>query len=184
MRLQVGLAVGTAALVFAHTAAAARLGIAEVRGPSGALIAATSGGFFASPADGSVLQVDSATSNANGVHLNGVSILGGRVRAQSIVVPARGLGGARIDGLVVEGQLESAGPNTLIPLGTNSYLVVLQEAMLPAATGRRNVGVVGLRISIGDPSLGVPEGTQLLVGLAGAARPATASTSALAVLGF
>ena len=37
--------------------------------------------------------------------------------------------GARVQGLEVNGHLVTARPNTLVPLGPGSYLVVLQEAV-------------------------------------------------------
>ena len=45
--------------------------------------------------------------------------------------------------------------------------MALQEAVSPGRTGS---GLVGLRAFVSDPSLGLAPGTQLLVGLARAAR--------------
>ena len=68
---------------------------------------------------------------------------------------------------MVNGRAVTARPNTLVPLGRASYLVVLQEAVVPG----EGSGVVGLRIVSGDSSVGLDAGTQLLIGLARASQP-------------
>jgi cell wall-associated NlpC family hydrolase len=105
----------------------------------------------------------------------------GRVTVDRLVVPARGLAGARVDGLVVDGRAYQVGPNSLIPLQGGSYIVALQEAVSP---GRNGSGLVALRAYVSDPSVGLAPGTQILVGLARAARPTGAGHSAAAVLGL
>jgi NlpC/P60 family protein len=144
-------------------------GIAEIRDARGHLVASGGPGSFGSLHDaGWTLRYDFASRSARGVSLRGVSLAGNLVYAERIIVPAHGLRGARVIGLTVHGRVVPARPNTLVPLGRASYLVVLQEAVVP---GEGN-GVVGLRLVSGDASLGVDPGTQLLVGLARAARPA------------
>src|SRR5213075_1666938 len=80
---------------------------------------------------------------------------------------ALGLRGASIAGLTVQGHSLTARANTLVPLGPASYLVVLQEAVVPG----EGSGVVGLRVVSDDTSSGLDPGTQLLIGLARAAQP-------------
>jgi hypothetical protein len=150
----------------AHASPAA--GIAEIRNSSGNLIASAGPGSFASVQDaGWTLRVDSASRSARGVDLRGISIAGGKVYAARVFVPAHGLKGALVQGLEVDGHLVSSRPNTLVPLGPASYLVVLQEAVVPG----EGSGVVGLRVFSGDSSIGLDPGTQLLIGLARAAHP-------------
>jgi cell wall-associated NlpC family hydrolase len=105
----------------------------------------------------------------------------GRITVRRLVVPSRGLQGARIDGLVVDGTGYVVGPNAIIPLDGGSYIVALQEAVSPGRTGS---GLVGLRAFVSDPSLGLAPGTQLLVGLARAAHPDSSTSRAAAVLGL
>ena len=176
-------AAGVAALflVLAAPARAGTLGLAEVRGSDGALIGKAGGGAYAYPADGSVLRIGWSRATAARVELRDISMFNGRVTVQRLVVPARGLQGARVDGLVVDGTGYVVGPNALISLGGGSYIVALQEAVSPGRTGS---GLVGLRAYVSDPSLGLAPGTQLLVGMARAAHPATATGSAGAVLGL
>jgi cell wall-associated NlpC family hydrolase len=150
-------------------------GIAEVRDAHGRLIANGGEGAFGSLSDaGWTLRYDSASSSPRGVLLRGVSLVGGLVYADRIFVPAHGLRGARVSGLMVNGHSVRATPNALVPLGPGSYLVVLQEAVVPG----EGSGVVGLRIVAGDSSLGLDPGTQLLVGLARAAQATAGHTQA------
>src|SRR6476661_258922 len=179
--LRRGLGVAAVLLVFAAPAAAAgTLGPAEVRSADGTLIGKAGAGPYAYPADGSVLRIGSSRATAARVVLQDVSMFNGRVSVRRLVVPARGLAGARVEGLVVDGTGFVVGPNAIIPLDGGSYVVALQEAVSP---GRSGSGLVALRAFVSDPSLGLAPGTQLLVGLARAARP-DSSTSAAAVLGL
>lgn len=168
-------------LCFAAPAHAGTLGLAEVRSADGTLIGKAGSGAYAYPADGSVLRIDSARTTAAQVELRNVSMFNGRVTVRRIVVPARGLKGARLDGLVVDGTGYVVGANAIISLDGGSYLVALQEAVSPGRTGS---GLVALRAFVSDPSLGLAPGTQLLVGLARAAQPAASTSPAAVVLGL
>jgi cell wall-associated NlpC family hydrolase len=179
--LRRGVAVVVVLLVFAAPARAGTLGLAEVRSADGTLLGKAGAGAYRYPADGSVLRVGSARANAAKVELRNVSMFNGRVTVRRLIVPARGLDGARVDGLVVDGTGYVVGPNALIPLGGGSYLVALQEAVSPGRTGS---GLVALRAFVSDPSLGLAPGTQLLVGLARAAHPAASTSAASVVLGL
>src|SRR5712691_7048542 len=172
--LRRGAGVALALLVFAVPARAGTLGLAEVRSPDGTLLGKAGARAYAYPADGSVLRIGSARVSAARVVLTNVSMFNGRVTVRRLVVPARGLVGARVDGLVVDGTGYVVGPNALIPLAGGSYVVALQEAVSP---GRSGSGLVALRAFVSDPSLGLAPGTQLLVGLARAARPAASTRS-------
>jgi len=157
-----------AAALFLAVAPSALGGIAEIRDAQGHLVAAARQGAFASVQDGGwTLRFDGSSRSARGVSLSGVSIAGGLVYAERIFVPAHGLAGAFVRGLTVNGQAVPARPNTLVPLGPGSYLIVLQEAVVPG----EGSGVVGLRVVAGDSTLGLDSGSQLLVGLARAALP-------------
>ena len=165
----------------APVAQAGTLGLAEVRAADGTLLAQAGDGPFAYPADGSVLRIGSAASTAAGVDLRDVTMFNGRIYAARILVPARGLASAHVEGLVVDGKAYVVGPNALIHLQGGSYVVALQEAVSP---GRHGSGLVGLRAYVSDPSLGLAPGTQLLVGLARAAHPTGVNHAATVVLGL
>ncbi len=168
-------------LVLAPGAHAASLGLAEVRSPDGRLVGEAGAGSYVYPSDGSVLRVGSARAFADRVELRDVSMFNGRVYVDRLLVPARGLRGARVDGLIVDGKAYGVGPNSLIPLQGGSYIVALQEAVSP---GRNGSGLVALRAYVSDASLGLAPGTQLLVGLARAAHPTGARSRAAVVLGL
>lgn len=179
--LRRGAGVAVVLFVLAAPARAGTLGLAEVRSPDGTLIGKAGPGVFAYPVDGSVLRIGSSRVTAARVVLRNVTMFNGRVTVRRLVVPARGLEGAHVDGLVVDGTGYVVGPNALIPLDGGSYLVALQEAVSP---GRAGSGLVGLRAFVSDPSLGLAPGTQLLIGLARAAHPAASTSSAAVVLGL
>ena len=175
-------------LFLAGPAQGAAPALVEVLNGQGNVAAQGSSGRFAYPADGSVVDIGSATSTATGVELANVSLLGSRVQATRVVVPRHGLRGAAVEGLVVDGRLVSARANTLVPLGGSSYLVVLQTAVVPG-TKSRSVGLVGIRVHVGDSSFGLPAGSDLLVGLLPAEHPAaqtarTGVSAGWATLGF
>src|ERR1700758_3631838 len=93
-------------------------GIAEVRDAQGRLIANGGEGSFGSLNDaGWTLRYDSASSSTGGGLVRGVSLGGGLVYADRVFVPAHGLRGARVSGLLVNGHAVRATPNTLVPLG-------------------------------------------------------------------
>ena len=167
-RLLLGVLAALAAVALAPTALG---GVAEIRDAQGHLTTdAAAVGTFASAQDGGwALRFNSATRTARGVSLTGVSLAGGLVYAERVYVPAHGLRGARVVGLTVSGKPVAATPNSLVPLGSASYLVVLQEAVVPG----EGSGIVGLRLVAGDSALGLDPGSQVLVGLARAALPAT-----------
>ena len=179
--LRRGAALAAIVLVFVAPARAGSLGLAEVRSPDGTLIGKAGVGAYAYPADGSVLLIGSSVVSAARVELRNVSIFNGRVIVRRLVVPARGLKDARVEGLVADGTGYVVGPNALIPLGSGSYLVALQEAVSPGRTGS---GLVGLRAFVSDPSLGLAPGTQLLIGLARAAHPSVPTSRAAVILGL
>ena len=173
-RLTVAIvATGCALAGLAGPVAAGTLGLAEVRGAEGQLLARADTGSFVDRSDaGWSLRIGSASVGPGSVDLRDVTMLGGRVWAARVVVPAHGLAGARVEHLVVDGKPQAAKPNTLIPLGRGSYVVVLQEAVVPGL-GPQASGVVGLRVAVGD-------GRQILVGLArAAASPAAHKPSHL-----
>lgn len=163
-RLLLTAAVFACALACGSPARAAANGAVEVRSGAGALVASAGSGAFDFPSDGSVVRVGSTAVTSSGVELRDVSILGGEAFASRIVVPPKGRRGARVEGLLAAGRAIPSRTNTLVPLGGRSYLVVLQEARAGS-----QVGLVGIRVYVGDPLPDVPAGTQVLLGLAAAA---------------
>jgi cell wall-associated NlpC family hydrolase len=175
------LVAGCLVLVLAPAAEAAdRLGLAEIRQADGTLVRRADAGPFGYPADGSVLTVVSSRATSDAVTLEDVSILGGRIRIDKLVVPARGTQRARVENLVVDGLRRDAPPNTVVPLDGGDYAVVLQQATLPGA--KRTRGLVGLRVFLGARYGNLPAGTQILVGLARAPETEQNVSSARATM--
>src|SRR6266536_1587692 len=164
-------------------AAAASGGYVEVVDAAGHVLASATGPSFDYPADGTLVHVGHAVVGPAGVELNDVSVLGGAVSAQTIVLP-RGRKAIRIVDLVGGGRQLAPRPDTLVPLGSSGYLVVAQQAVLQGSVGR-----VGLRVVLQANTFGATAGTQLLVGLpfspqAGRSLADARAPSPLAVLGF
>ena len=162
LRRALRLAVVSLALAVPATADAGRVGLAEVLTPDGTMIGAAGTGAYSYPADGSIVRIGSARSTPGGVEVRDVTLFNGRVFVDRIQVPARGLVGAHVDGLVADGKAYRVAPNTVVPMSGGSYLVALQEAVSP---GRNGSGLVGLRAYVADASLGLAPGTQILIGL-------------------
>ncbi len=166
------------ALVFAPAAGAAdSLGLAEIRQADGTLVRRAGTGMFAYPTDGSVLSVVSSKATADGVTLEHVSILGGRIQVDRLFLPASGTAGAKVENLVVDGLRRDAAANQIFSLDSSDYAVVLQQATIPGAD-KRTSGVVGLRVFLGARYGALPAGTQILVGLARAAAQRTQTAQA------
>ena len=165
-----------AALSAPFAVAAGTLGLAEVRGPDGHLVAHDLGGPFSYPARGWAVRIGASQATRRRVVLRDVSLLGGEVTVSRIVVPAHGLHGASVVGLRVGGVPRSAGPNTVIGIGGGTYLVALQEAVSPGL-GISRQGVVGLRVHVGSAMEGLRAGSELWVGLASATAGAVPSGS-------
>ena len=90
---------------------------------------------------------------------HGVSVLGGEVTAERIVVPRSGFSGARVDGLRVAGTPRPAGVNLVYAIPDGGYVVVLQEAV----SGTRQ-GLVALRVHTNRDLGAGQSGGDILVG--------------------
>jgi cell wall-associated NlpC family hydrolase len=154
------------ALVLAPAAAADILGTAQVRSPEGNLLAAARNGPFTYPEDGSLLSIGKVVATESRVDLDGVTMLGGRIRADRVTIDH---GRASVSGLVVDGLLRDASPNALFTLDSSSYLVVSQKAVIGKSSG-----FVGLRLNVAPGYPGVSRGAQVLVGLRERGSPAKA----------
>ena len=148
-------------------AASARVGAVELRLPGGRLLASLNTQSARYPDSGSVLRIGSSIDKHRRIVIRDVSLLSGRIRASSVIVPAKGLKGARVTGLMIDGVPYAGRPNTLVPLGSMGYLVVLQAAVVPGSP----VGVTGLRLHFAKRLGELPAGADLTIGVAAAARP-------------
>jgi len=133
--------------------------VAQILRSDGKVIAAADPGRFDYPhRTGALLHIGSSSATARGVQLDDVSLLGGRIKADRIFLPARGTR-AQVKGLFLDGHVVKPRVNKLVPLTASDYLITSQAAVGP----KRRVGVVGLRLSFGQAAFGLPAGTQFLV---------------------
>jgi cell wall-associated NlpC family hydrolase len=162
------------ALVCTGTAGA-RTAAVQVLAADGNTLSAAASFPYAYPEDGSLVRVQAAATSTRGVTLRNVTLLGGRVHADEVFVPAHGATGAHVDGLIVDGLAVPAGAaNDLIPLGGGDYLVALQAARIGA-----QVGLVGLRLT--------SAGEDVVIGPAAAAQaqaPRRQASARWSLLGF
>ena len=142
--------------------------VAQILRADGEVIAAADPGRFDYPhRTGALLHIGSSSATARGVQLDDVSLLGGRIKANRIFLPAKATH-AQVKGLYVDGHVVRPRVNKLVPLTASDYLITSQAAVGP----KRRVGVVGLRLSFGQAAFGLPAGTQFLVGIPARAQPA------------
>jgi hypothetical protein len=184
-----GLLTGVAvALLLAPSALADP--VARILTSNGKVIASAEPGRFDFPhRTGKLLHIDSSSVTARGVQLDHVSMLSGRITADRIFLPANATK-AQVKGLYVDGHAVRTRVNKLVPLTVSDYLITSQAAVGP----KRRVGVVGLRLSFGQPAFGLPAGTQFLVGIPARPQPTkktrlashvvTEKPDPLVVLGF
>jgi murein DD-endopeptidase MepM/ murein hydrolase activator NlpD len=155
------------------------------------------GGAFAHPADGAILRIGAATTNATaqpgisssaeaGVRALAVSILAGEITAQTIVVrsgAAAGPAGATgdvgrssITGLVVLGQAITPTGNIQLPLADWGTLDVLGVSSSTSDEPRSaESSVTGLRVRLNAEHAGLPGGTEIVVGATTAVAVAQAA---------
>lgn len=158
---------------------------AKVIGPDGRILAEGSGSRFDYPSDGSVVQVGIASSIGGNSTLNDISLLGGLVNISQIDVFDNGQ--VALGSVAAAGSVITPATNTLVPLGNAGYLVLNQTAIAGNGTGH-----IALRLVLQQPTDGVPQGTQILIGTPSPRRPTGISAitkrdgsfDPLAVLGF
>lgn len=121
-----------------------------------------------------VVSFSSVSREAGTLVFRGVSVLGGQVTAQRVVVPDAGFAAARVDGLRVDGTPRPVGENLVYPLREGGYVVVLQEAV---AGGRD--GLVALRVHTTGGLGGRRVGGDVLVGASSAGGGRAPSVLAL-----
>ena len=121
-RARLSLAVASLACLatlLSPAVASARVGAVELRLPGGRLLASLDSHSARYPDNGAVLRIGSTSDKHRRIVIRDVSLLAGRIRASSVVVPAKGLAGARVTGLTIDGVPYAGTPNTLVPLAGN-----------------------------------------------------------------
>ena len=151
--------------------------VVSVQSPDGTRIVVSGEGALSYPRSGRLVQAESVTLVDGRLVFSGLSLLGGRITADQLVVPTSGFEQAGISGLTVEGQTPEGLPNQVIPLGEGGYVVALQESV-----DGQHRQLAGLFVHLGAKTGRLRAGTEILVGVPSAA-PATSYVYPLAQQG-
>ena len=151
------------------------------------------GGAFAFPADGSIAQAASISSNVSAsganseaeVSVSGLSLFGGEVTVASITVKANaqasskaasgGTAGSSVTGMAVAGAPVASGPGSSVALGDWGTATILQQSSSPYGSRKArgfNAGATALQVHVNVEHAGVPAGTDIVVGYADVAAEA------------
>jgi murein DD-endopeptidase MepM/ murein hydrolase activator NlpD len=134
--------------------------VVQVRPPDGTKIQVSGEGALSYPRNGRFVRAKSVTLEGDQIVFTGVSLLGGRVTADRLAIPANGLGDALLSGLRVEGKKPQGLPNQVIPLKDGGYVVSFQESL----DGQPRL-LAGIFVHLGANTGRLPAGTEILVGI-------------------
>jgi Peptidase family M23 len=132
----------------------------QVKAPDGTTIQVAGEGALSYPRNGRFVRAQSITVEGDKVVFTGLSLLGGRVTADQLVIPVNGVGDASLSGLKVEGKRPQGLPNQVIPLKDGGYVVSLQESL----DGQQRK-LAGLYLHLDAKTGKLPAGTEILVGV-------------------
>jgi len=134
--------------------------VVEVKPPDGPQVVVSGEGALSYPASGRFVRAESVTLQDQTLVFTGVSILGGRITANQLLVPNSGYGQAGVSGLTVEGRRVEGLPNQVIPLTDGGYVIALQESL-----DAQHRALAGLVVHLGQKAGRLPAGTEILVGV-------------------
>src|ERR1044072_7757893 len=132
----------------------------QVKASDGTTIQVAGEGALSYPRNGRLVRARSITVEGDNLVLTGLSLLGGRVTADQLVIPVNGVGDASLSGLRVEGKRPQGLPNQVIPLKDGGYVVSLQESL----DGHQRK-LAGLFIHLGAKTGKLEAGTEIMVGV-------------------
>jgi len=174
-----GLCLALLALLLPARAGAGSLPIVvQVEAPDGTHVQVAGEGALSYPASGRFVRGQSVTVEGDNLVFTGLSLLGGRVTADQLVIPVSGFGDASLSGFRVERRKPQGLPNQVIPLADGGYVVSLQESL-----DGRHRRLAGLFVHLGARTGRLPAGTEILVGVPAAVDSAAGYTYPLAQQG-
>jgi hypothetical protein len=174
-----GLGLALLALLLPARASADVLPIVvQVQAPDGMHVRVSGEGALSYPRNGRFVRAQSVTVEGDHLIFTGLSLLGGRVTADRLVIPVNGFGDASLSGLRVEGRKPQGLPNQVIPLKDGGYVVSLQESL----DGQQRM-LAGLFVHLGANIGKLPAGTEILVGVPAEVDVAAGYTYPLAAQG-
>ena len=142
----------------------------QVQAPDGSKVVVSGEGALSFPRSGRFVRAESVTLQDGRLVFTGLSLLGGRVTADELVVPTNPLEPATVSGLRVEGKRPDGLPNQVIPLRDGGYVISLQQSV----DGQRRQ-LAGLLVHLGAKDGKLGAGTEILVGVPSAAPAAPVS---------
>ena len=174
-----GLGLALLALVLPARASADVLPVVvQVQAPDGTHIQVSGEGTLSFPRNGRLVRAQTVTVEGDHLIFTALSLLGGRVSADQLVIPVNGFGEASLSGFRVEGRKPQGLPNQVIPLKDGGYVVSLQESL----DGQQRM-LAGLLIHLGAKTGRLPAGTEILVGVPAQGDVAAGYTYPLAAQG-
>jgi murein DD-endopeptidase MepM/ murein hydrolase activator NlpD len=174
-----GLGLALLALLLPARASAEALPVVvQLQAPDGTHIQVSGEGPLNFPRNGRFVRAQSVSVEGDHLVFTGISLLGGRVTADQLVIPVNGLGDASLSGLTLEGQKPQGLPNQVIPLKDGGYVVTLQESL----DGQKRM-LAGLFVHLGAKTGRFPAGTEILVGVPAKVDIAVGYTYPLAAQG-
>ena len=174
-----GLGLVLLALVLPARASAEVLPVVvQVQAPDGTHIQVSGEGTLSFPQNGRLVRAQTVTVEDDHLIFTALSLLGGRVSADQLVIPVNGFGEASLSGFRVEGRKPQGLPNQVIPLKDGGYVVSLQESL----DGQQRM-LAGLLIHLGAKTGRLPAGAEILVGVPARGDVAAGYTYPLAAQG-
>ena len=155
-----GLGLALLALLPARAGADAVPVAVQVQSADGTAVQVSGEGALSYPRNGRFVRARSAAVEGDHIVFAGLSLLGGRVTVDQLVVPLNGFGDASLSGLRVEGKKPQGLPNQVIPLKDGGYVISLQESL----DGRQRT-LAGLLVHLGAKTGKLPAGAEILVGV-------------------
>jgi hypothetical protein len=163
-----GLGLAMLALLLPARASADVLPVAvQVQSADGTTVQVSGEGALSYPRNGRFVRAQSVTVEGDHIVFTRLSLLGGRVTVDQLVVPLNGFGNASLSGLRVEGKKPQGLPNQVIPLKDGGYVISLQESL----DGQQRT-LAGLLVHLGAKTGKLPAGAEILVGLPAQVDPA------------
>jgi hypothetical protein len=152
--------------------------VVQVQSPGGPKIVVSGEGALSYPRNGRFVKAESVTLQDERLVFSMLSLLGGRIRADQLVVPLDANEAATVSGLTVEGKRPEALPNQVVPLRDGGYVITLQQSL--DGQGRQ---LAGLFVHVGAKFGRLQAGSEILVGVPTAADSAAGYAYPLGVQG-
>ncbi len=152
--------------------------VVQVQAPDGTHIQVSGEGALSFPRNGRFARAQTVTVEGDHLIFAGLSLLGGRVSADQLVIPVDGFGEASLSDFRVERRKPQGLPNQVIPLKDGGYVVSLQESL----DGHQRM-LAGLLVHLGAKTGRLPAGTEILVGVPAQGDVAAGYTYPLAAQG-